>query len=112
MSGRTVGEMLATLVSVFNPSVVAVGGTIATTGDLFLAAVRETVYRRSLPLATRDLRVVPASADRREGIGGAAHLIATSVFDPESMTAWLTKGTPREDFTAVYRHAAHRATRA
>ena len=47
--------MLAGMVNFFNPSLIVIGGGVAASGDLFLAAIRETVYRRSLPLATREL---------------------------------------------------------
>jgi predicted NBD/HSP70 family sugar kinase len=101
-SGRTVGEMLATLVNVLNPASVAVGGSIAEAGDLFLSVVRETVYRRSLPLATRDLRIVPSRMGHGAGVLGAGRLVAERVFRPESMTSWLPLTSPRRAFWAVY----------
>ena len=54
-SGRLVGGMLASVVNLLNPSLVVVGGGVANAGDGLLAAIRQTVYGRSLPLATRDL---------------------------------------------------------
>jgi predicted NBD/HSP70 family sugar kinase len=102
-SGRVVGEMLASLVNFFNPSAVAIGGSIAGTGDLFLAAVRRVVYRRSLPLALRDLRIIPAVAEREVGRIGAGRLLAERVFQHETMVEWLPKGSPRADLESVYR---------
>jgi predicted NBD/HSP70 family sugar kinase len=101
-SGRLVGENIASMVNFFNPSVVAIGGTIAGTGDLFLAAVRQTVYRRSLPLATRDLRIVPASPDHEEGLLGAASLAAEQVFGREAMRHWIGFGTPAAARAELY----------
>src|ERR671917_2789588 len=49
-SGRTVGRVLATLVSTLNPSLVIVGGGVANIGHALLAEIRSAVYRRSLPL--------------------------------------------------------------
>lgn len=89
-SGRIVGETLATLVNFFNPGVVVVGGSIAETGDLFLAAVRQTVYRRSLPLATRDLRVLPAEPNHEEGLLGGAALAQTEIFTRSHMNKWVS----------------------
>ncbi len=88
-SGRIVGETLATLVNFFNPGVVVVGGSIAETGDLFLAAVRQTVYRRSLPLATRNLRVLPAEPNHQEGLLGGAALAQTEIFTRSHMNRWV-----------------------
>lgn len=94
-AGRVVGETLATLVNFFNPGMLVVGGTIASTGDLFLAAVRQTVYRRSLPLATRDLRIVPANPNHEEGLIGGAALAQTEIFSRTHMNKWITASSPR-----------------
>ena len=59
-AGRTIGEVLASAVSLLNPSVIVIGGSLAEAGDPLLAGVREVVYRRSLPLATANLRIVQA----------------------------------------------------
>ena len=50
-AGRLVGSTLATLVSFYNPGLVVLGGGVVRAGDYVLAAIRESVYRRSLPLA-------------------------------------------------------------
>jgi predicted NBD/HSP70 family sugar kinase len=60
-AGRRVGLMLASVVNFFNPSLIVIGGGVAQSGDQLLAAIRETVYRRSLPLATRDLLIQRSS---------------------------------------------------
>ena len=54
-SARDVGHVLAGLVNFFNPSLVVIGGGVSRSSDDYIAAIRETVYGRSLPLATRDL---------------------------------------------------------
>ena len=94
-SGRIVGETLATLVNFFNPGIVVVGGSIAATGDLFLAAVRQTVYRRSLPLATRDLRIIPAEPNHEEGLLGGSALAQTQIFSRSSMNRWIEEERTR-----------------
>ena len=58
--------MLASVVNFFNPSLIVIGGGVANSPDLLLASIRETVYRRSLPLATRDLLI------QRSSLGGLA----------------------------------------
>ena len=54
-AGRTIGEVISDVVSIINPSLIIIGGTLAQSGDLLLSGVRELVYQRCLPLATRDL---------------------------------------------------------
>ena len=56
--GQQVGEVLASLVSFFNPGMVVIGGQVASVGHELLAEMRSTIYRRSLPLATGKLPVV------------------------------------------------------
>jgi glucokinase-like ROK family protein len=93
-AGRIVGETLATLVSVFNPAQVIVGGGVAESGDVLLAALREAVYRRSLPLATRELRIVHSPLSNRAGLLGAAYMVADELFSQACLARWLDHGSP------------------
>ncbi|TQM79298.1 putative NBD/HSP70 family sugar kinase [Saccharothrix saharensis] len=81
-AGRTIGEVLATCVSMFNPSLIVVGGTVALAGEMLLAGVREAIYRRSLPLATGKLRIVPSQAGDDAGVLGAAAMVVEHVLSP------------------------------
>jgi len=78
-TGRIVGRVLATLVSTLNPSLVIVGGGVANIGHALLAEIRSAVYRRSLPLATRNLPVVLSELDDMAGVCGASVLAAEGV---------------------------------
>lgn len=71
-AGCLLGETLATLVSFYNPSLVVLGGRVAEAGDLLLAAVRESAYQRSLPLATRELQITLSTLQPNPGLYGAA----------------------------------------
>lgn len=78
-SGRLLGQVLATLVSVLNPSLIVIGGGVSQIGHSFLAEVRSTVYQRSLPLATRNLPIVLNEIEGTSGIIGASVLAAEGV---------------------------------
>lgn len=78
-SGRLVGQVLAILVSTLNPSLIVVGGGVANIGDSLLAEIRTAVYRRSLPLDTRDLPIVLSELDREAGVTGASVLAVEGV---------------------------------
>jgi glucokinase-like ROK family protein len=93
-AGRLVGETLATLVNFFDPSHVLLGGALADEGDLLLAAVRETVYRRSLPLATRDLLIAKSSPSPDPGLLGAAFMVIDELFSRDGLGIWLADGSP------------------
>ncbi|HEU4840694.1 MAG TPA: ROK family protein [Ilumatobacteraceae bacterium] len=88
-AGRTIGEVLASAVSLLNPSVIVIGGTIAEAGDPLIAGVREVVYRRSLPLATAALRIVPASSGDMAGVVGAAAMVIDEVLAPAAVDRYV-----------------------
>lgn len=82
-AGRDLGEVLATLVNIVNPSAIVVGGALAAAGESLLAGIREVVYQRSLPLATQHLRIITSQAGQRAGIIGAAALAIGHVLSAE-----------------------------
>jgi glucokinase-like ROK family protein len=71
-----IGLTLASVVSLLNPSLVVIGGGVSRIGDLFLAEIRTAVYRRSLPLATRNLPIVMSELGTDAGVVGASVLAA------------------------------------
>jgi predicted NBD/HSP70 family sugar kinase len=84
-AGRTLGEVLAGTVNFFNPAVIVIGGDIAEAREQLLAGVREGIFSRSLPLATRDLRIVPSRLGDRAGIIGAATMVIEHVLSPDAV---------------------------
>jgi glucokinase-like ROK family protein len=93
-SGQLVGAMLATLVNFYNPSLVIIGGRVAASGDLLLAAVREAVYRRSLPLATRNLRIMRSPLADRAGLIGASAMVVDELLSQQLLARWIHHGSP------------------
>lgn len=84
-AGRDLGEVVATLVNLINPSAIVIGGSMAEAGESLLAGIREVVYSRSLPLATEHLRIVTSMAGERAGVIGAAALAIGHVLSPEAI---------------------------
>ena len=84
-AGRTLGEVLAGTVNFFNPAVIVIGGDIAEARAQLLAGVREGIFSRSLPLATRDLRIVPCRLGDRAGVIGAAIMAIEHVLSPDAV---------------------------
>jgi glucokinase-like ROK family protein len=93
-AGRRVGHMLASVVNFFNPSLIIIGGGVAQSGDQLLASIRETVYRRSLPLATRELLIQRSSLGLLGGVIGTSALVVDQLFARESIEHWLPAGLP------------------
>jgi predicted NBD/HSP70 family sugar kinase len=81
-TGRILGAALSDAVSLLNPRVVVLGGQLAAAEAHLYAGLREMIYRRSLPLATRHLQIIPSQLDRRAGVVGLGYLVADHVFDP------------------------------
>ncbi|MFV2010985.1 MULTISPECIES: ROK family transcriptional regulator [unclassified Micromonospora] len=78
--GRRVGQVLARLVSFFNPGMVVIGGGLAGMGHALLAEIRGVVYRSSLPLATGDMPIVLSELGDQTGLIGATRMISDHVF--------------------------------
>jgi glucokinase-like ROK family protein len=93
-AGRLVGEMLSTMVHILNPSLIVVGGGVANAGDPLLAAIREAVYRRSLPLATRDLEVRRSTLGSHSGVVGVATMVIDELFSQARFGRWVDSGSP------------------
>ena len=86
-AGRDIGEVVATMVNLINPSVVVIGGQVAGAGEHLLAGIRESVYQRSLPLATEHLRIVTSRAGGEAAVLGASALAIEHVLSPEAVEA-------------------------
>lgn len=88
-AGRALGEVLATCTALLNPRVIVIGGEIVEVGEPLLAGVRESVYSRALPLASRNLRVAVAQAGVLGGAVGAARMAIDAALSPEHLDAAL-----------------------
>ncbi len=70
-AGSHIGIAIAGLVNLFNPGMVIIGGGVSQTGDIILEPIRQVVNRRSLPAATRVVRITTAMLGRRSSSIGA-----------------------------------------
>ena len=93
-AGNLVGEMLSSMVHILNPSLIVIGGGVAEPGDPFLAAIRESVYRRSLPLATRELEIRHSALGTQSGVIGVATMVIDELFSRECLASWFEVGSP------------------
>jgi predicted NBD/HSP70 family sugar kinase len=84
-AGRVLGQAISDAVSFFNPSLVVIGGQLAHADEPLLAGIREAVYRRSLPLATRDLQITTSRLDQHAGVAGLALMLGDHIFAPHAV---------------------------
>ncbi|MFJ8198258.1 ROK family protein [Streptomyces sp. NPDC096152] len=82
MGGSRTGQVIAGLVSFFNPGLVVIGGGLTGLGHTLLASIRTQVYRQSLPLATGNLPIVLGELGQIAGVVGATRLISDHIFSP------------------------------
>ncbi|GAA2869211.1 ROK family transcriptional regulator [Paenarthrobacter ilicis] len=88
-AGRDVGDVLATVVNLLNPSMIIIGGSVGEAGEHLVAGIREVVYRRSLPLATTHLRIGISMAGDRAAILGASQMVTQYVLSPAVIESTL-----------------------
>jgi predicted NBD/HSP70 family sugar kinase len=102
-AGRCLGEVLAECINFFNPGAIVLGGDLAEAHQQLLAGVREVSFGRSLPMATRDLRLGCSQLGDRAGVIGAAIMVIEHVLAPETVDraiqAYMSGGARRRQQT-------------
>ncbi len=88
-AGQALGRAIAYCVSMLNPRLVVVSGSLAQGNAHLLNGIRQSVYQYSLPLATRDLEIVAGRGDHRSGVTGAAHLAVARALSPDRVNSYL-----------------------
>lgn len=83
-----VGTAISDLVTLLNPERIVVGGQLSELDEIVLAAIRERVYSRALPLATRRLQVSSALLPD-PGVHGLALLAADRLHSPHRIDKQL-----------------------
>jgi glucokinase len=79
LMGTRLGLGLVTLVNIFNPEVIVIGGGAIAAGELLLGPAREVVASRALPIPRADVSIVPARFGAESGMLGAACLALDAV---------------------------------
>jgi len=78
-AARYLGLGIVTLVNLFDPSFISIGGGVASAGEWFLDIVRSTVSSRSLSRHSRELRIAASSFGRKAAVLGAVSLVLERV---------------------------------
>jgi glucokinase len=72
--GQRLGVALATLVNIFNPQVIVIGGSVTAAGELLLGPARAAVAERAIVPNRDEVRIVGAHFGVEAGMIGAAAL--------------------------------------
>lgn len=77
-AGRIIGLGIVSILHLFNPEVIIVGGGVTKTGDLLFAPMRKAAREHVLDDAyTENLRILPSALGDDVALVGAAALVAT-----------------------------------
>ena len=93
--GRIIGRVLSAAVNLLNPAIIVIGGDVAEADQHLLAGIREAVYGRSTPLATRALLIEKSVLGDRAGIIGAAIMVSERLISPEVVDEALASDAGR-----------------
>lgn len=89
-SGRHVGEVIASAVNLLNPAVLVIAGDMAAAYDVFVAGLRESLYRNATAMATRELQVVPAAHGGHSAVIGTAAMVLDEVLNARAVDDLVT----------------------
>lgn len=88
-AGLLLGDVLATSVSLLNPAVVVLGGSIALQGTVLIDAVRERVFERTVPLAHRELFIACSALGADAAVQGARLMVVDQMFSADAVDSRL-----------------------
>ncbi|MEV5753641.1 ROK family transcriptional regulator [Actinoallomurus sp. NPDC052308] len=93
-AGRTLGQVLAVVVSVVNPGSLIVAGSLAGAGEHLVGEIREVVFRGVQYRSTRGLHIGEGHLGGRAGVVGAASMVIDHVFSPKAVDARIAAAEP------------------
>lgn len=86
-AGCAIGEVVATVVSLLNPAELVIGGMLASTP--LITGVRESLYPRTLPRATRHLTVSQSQLGERAALVGLATMVVEREYSASAVDALI-----------------------
>jgi predicted NBD/HSP70 family sugar kinase len=79
------GDAVADLVSILNPSQIVISGQLSECDEVLLSGVRERIYQRTSPLATRNLRLRTSDLGMFAGVTGLAFITVDHILAADSL---------------------------
>lgn len=81
-AGHHLGVAIGTLLNLFNPAAVVIGGRMAGAGEVFLNAIRESALSRTLRINAQQTRIELSTLGGGAGILGAGALVLGELLTP------------------------------
>jgi len=79
--GEVIGRCVATMVTLFDPELIVIGGELAAAGDTLFEPLRRSIRRHVMPRSAKHHRVVPGELGDRAAVLGAAGLVLAKAPD-------------------------------
>ncbi len=79
--GENLGRGIALLINLFNPELVVLGGSLATTGDYLRLPIQTAINKYSLSLVNQDTELKLSSLGEQAGITGACLLVRSRLWE-------------------------------
>ena len=77
--GSYLGIGIASLINIFNPEMVVIGGGVSSAWELFSPSMQEEIDKRAFRIPAQRARVVPAVCGDDAGLLGAAHVVFNGI---------------------------------
>ncbi|MGE5335655.1 MAG: ROK family transcriptional regulator [Nitrososphaerota archaeon] len=90
-AGYHIGIALAGLVNIFNPSLILLDGSMARSGELLLAPIRQVIARRSLAASSAATRIELAQLGDNAIALGAVATVIEAAFGPPALATMPTR---------------------
>ena len=85
--GEVIGYALADVVGLLNPSAVVIGGNLSESGDVFIGAIRRTLFGAAHDFSRQGLVVEQARLADKAGVRGASLLAQDALFDANRISS-------------------------
>jgi transcriptional regulator of PTS gene len=79
--GESLGRGIALLINLFNPELVVLGGSLATTGDYLRLPIQTAINKYSLSLVSQDTELKLSRLGEQAGIAGACLLVRSRLWE-------------------------------
>lgn len=84
-AGHHIGVAISTVLNLFNPSAVVIGGRLAQAGEVFLGAVRDTALSRTLRINAGDVQLSLTTLGENVGVLGAGAMLVGHLLTPAGL---------------------------
>ncbi len=95
-AGEMLGKALATLITLFNPARLTIGGFPISRNGLLQRVVERTIRANTLAASVAALDLAFGDADQSDLVSGGVELVTNSLLAPEYLAEWGPRGTPTQ----------------